>query len=153
MSCLGRVCRWWWPPKSQALGWAPQMNSKVWQEVEIKMSLLLAVTILMFKIIIISLNNKSKRISSKHKIESIRQMNKDCLIWENSWKIIHQWCTPFLNKIKIELFHKISSHYSCSKNLFKLIKYKIMVLATWWLQKMIINNIIIKFLENRSSLK
>lgn len=153
MSCLGRVCRWWWSPKSQVLVWAPQMNSKVWQEVEIKMSWLLAVTILMFKIIIVSLNNKSKRITSKHKIESIRQMNKDCLIWENSWKIIHQWCTPFLNKIKIELFHKISSHYSCSKNLFKLIKYKIMVLATWWLQKMIINNIIIKFLENRSSLK
>jgi len=60
------------------------MNSKVWRrpEVEIKMRCLHAVTILMFKIIITLLNNKSKRITNWHKIESIRQMKlagMDCL--------------------------------------------------------------------------
>lgn len=158
MSCLDRVCQWWWSPKSQALGWDLKMNSKVWRrpEVEIKMRCSQQVTILMFKIIITLLNNKSKRIPNSHKIESIRQMKlgaMDCLGWENFEKIIHQWCCHSMNKIKIELFHKIDSHYYCSKNLFKLIKYKIMALAIWSLQKMKINRIIIKFLEIKFSLK
>jgi hypothetical protein len=65
------------------LGWG-LMNSKAWHrlEVEIKMRLD-AAAILMSKIIITLLNNKSKRINNKHKIESIRHMKEgdlDCQV-------------------------------------------------------------------------
>ncbi len=60
------------------------MSFKGWHrpEVEIKMRLDGA-AILMSKIIITSLNNKSKRITNKHKIESIRHMKEgdlDCQV-------------------------------------------------------------------------
>jgi hypothetical protein len=60
------------------------MISKVWLKpgVEIRMKLDAAI-ILISKINITLLNNKSKRITSKHKIESIRQMMEggpDCQV-------------------------------------------------------------------------